>query len=169
MPPRGGGIETTTKSNAQAIQSNLKQNGISSTLEKKRNGNWIINYVLSFTQLVSASKIVTNLKTDKNVNDKDMKMDDSIAARVVDIDLKLAMQQAPNVKFSYIDNKIRPEKGLEKLDEYKVKDLDKMNDFFERVDPSKMNISDNNEKLDDYNVNNFPAVLFVHALNPYDM
>eukprot|EP01083_Nonionella_stella_P110300 322632_1 len=135
MPPRGGGIETTTKTNADAIQQNLKRNGVPSTLEKKQNGNWVINYILSFKQLVFAEKLVTNLKNDQKVDAKDMKMDDSIAAKVVDIDLKLAMKQTPNVKFSYIDNKISPEKGLKKLQKYKIQDLDKMDDFFEKVDP----------------------------------
>mmetsp|Transcript_59874 Transcript_59874/g.98828 ORF Transcript_59874/g.98828 Transcript_59874/m.98828 type:complete len:471 (+) Transcript_59874:91-1503(+) len=139
MPPRGGAAETSSKSDAAAIQQNLRKQGIASTLEKKKNGNFIIRYILSFAQLVNAGKIEKSIVSDPQVKDpQDIKMDDTIAARIVDTDLKLAMQQVPTVKFSYIDNEVAPEIGIEKFEDYKVNDIDTMDDFFGLAQPDSM-------------------------------
>eukprot|EP00484_Ammonia_sp_Unknown_P030071 CAMPEP_0197027158 /NCGR_PEP_ID=MMETSP1384-20130603/7115_1 /TAXON_ID=29189 /ORGANISM="Ammonia sp." /LENGTH=476 /DNA_ID=CAMNT_0042455957 /DNA_START=35 /DNA_END=1465 /DNA_ORIENTATION=- len=126
---KGVGIQTNLQ-NVGAIQYALGQKGIKSTMEQKPDSSVVIRYSVPLGQLANVDELVQSVIAEQNVDDSDIKWDHSIPTRIVEMDMKLAMQQVSNVKFSHIDNMIAPELGMDKLEQHKISDIDTMQEFF---------------------------------------
>lgn len=109
MPPRGGGISVCDQESAEYVQGILAEKGIKSTITQRADGTYVIDYILSFSQLLDCD-FMRDMKNSGKIDMSKVTVDETITARIVDMDMRLALEQAPHVKFSYIENKIRPEK-----------------------------------------------------------
>ena len=114
-----------------------------------------IKYQTSFQDAIENKSFIDDIKSDENINTSQMKVNCNFAPCIISTDINLAKQQAANVKFSYVDNKIANQVKFHKeVDKYRI-DAKEMEGYFEMIEADKILSSSKTNKLDSKQVSDY--------------